>query len=471
MNAGGPFPLATLRAHAFPVTCLEFSHCNNYLIAADEGGWCILWSVTWRRPVAVWRAHKESCVAVKFTNIFSKGTELEVTGDVDDGNLPQFEILTHGRDFKIKVFRLDLTDVGQYSTELPTSQSAGDDWKVPWMVYTQDVNSLNFCPLSTDRSRIAVPHTLDSDKIDVYDLDSRQRIFTALEPPLQNSPKVTVPSKVHMEDPGPKIKELTDEEARQFEKKPSNDKISNRSAELDLLNDLTTGSDEDDDKRKSATNVKSKTSTGKSKLSHMFAGAKPEPVPDPSPSSNQDPIDESKKYGIVMALLIYRDWLVAGYENGAIAYFDLNTGTCVQVDRVYDQPVLSLSNIINDTFYSTSAGPYLTKHSLSSRCVVSKTNLRHVGLSCVRIRNDCKIVSMTSWDGYARVVSFKSSKQLAAMDRKANCLAFASVRTKDSSLAPEHKSLVTKSTTSAFHDAHWLAVGGKDGRISLYDIY
>lgn len=463
----GPFPLATLRAHAFPVTCVEFHCSNEYLVSGDEGGWCILWSILWRRPIAVWKAHTEPCLVVKFVDISGTTKDNGLKADTNT-----IELLTHGRDFKFRIFRLDLADVGQYSTEIPTSQSVASDWKTPWMIYTQDVNSLNFCSLAISGSVIAVPHTLDSDKIDVYDIQKRQRLLAALAPsePAKRFEKCDSKSRpgektdsMNESDNDPKIKELSEAD---IEKLGEVEQLSpsSRNEELDLLNTMTA---ENHDKSK-----------GQSKLSRMFANAPPQQHEEKNNDSNS--IQESQKHGIVMSILVHQNWLVAGYENGSIAYYDISEQAVteqksipIHIERVYDQPVLSLSNVVDgtDIFYSTSAGPYLTKHKLSTHEVLSKTNLKHVGLGSVCVRNDAKIVAMTSWDGFARVVKFKDSKPLAAMDRKANCVAFASVITTNSATSQLAQRCQKLATLSTQQPEHWLAVGSKDGRISLYNIY
>ena len=50
-------PAYVLRGHAAQVHALHFMRGNTRLLTADADGWVISWNVTFKRPVAVWKAH------------------------------------------------------------------------------------------------------------------------------------------------------------------------------------------------------------------------------------------------------------------------------------------------------------------------------------------------------------------------------------------------------------------------------
>lgn len=133
-----------------------------------------------RRPLAIFRPHEKALVAVR---LWSR----------DDGTL---RLLTHGRDNKLYIFHLKSEE--QYSTALPSGDDSGTQWKKPWMVHSQDVNALNFCPCEIQIGEegtvkyLAVPSTMDSDKIDIYSISDGglTRPFQAIGPDIpEGDPK------------------------------------------------------------------------------------------------------------------------------------------------------------------------------------------------------------------------------------------------------------------------------------------
>jgi hypothetical protein len=53
-------PVYILRGHSAPIHAVVFFRSNTRLITADSEGWVVLWDVSTRRPVAVWKAHDAS---------------------------------------------------------------------------------------------------------------------------------------------------------------------------------------------------------------------------------------------------------------------------------------------------------------------------------------------------------------------------------------------------------------------------
>jgi WD40 repeat protein len=105
------------------------------------------------------------------------------------------------------------------------------------------------------------------------------------------------------------------------------------------------------------------------------------------------------------------------------------------------------------------------------------------------MRSDGKIFATAGWDARIRVYSAKAMRELAVLKwHKDGCyaVAFASINPeKDCSRTPaisNSRGVVPAHQGSALdtikeqrsvqaQNTHWLAAGGKDGKISLWDIY
>ncbi|RYP73692.1 hypothetical protein DL769_004163 [Monosporascus sp. CRB-8-3] len=141
------------------------------------------------------------------------------------------------------------------------------------------------------------------------------------------------------------------------------------------------------------------------------------------------------------------------------------------------------------------------KAGVSCKTLPAKTiNTKHSGQQGLRIRSDGKIFVTAGWDSKARVYSTKTMSELAVLkwhDVGCYTTAFALVdRRDDSSVEVEGASETQFYGRSSDKDrtavevvprlgelsgrdrrikqakeAHWLAVGSKDGKISLWDIY
>lgn len=108
----------------------------------------------------------------------------------------------------------------------------------------------------------------------------------------------------------------------------------------------------------------------------------------------------------------------------------------------------------------------------------------HSGQQSLRVRDDGKIFATAGWDGRVRVYAVKSMRELAVLKwHQEGCyaVAFADVDGGDV-LAPglhdEEKGkelggalTVRQERIRRAESTHWLAVGSKDGKVSLWDIY
>ncbi|KAK9321308.1 WD40 repeat-like protein [Lipomyces orientalis] len=389
-----PAAVATLRARSNPITAIAFHSSNLRLVSGDDDGWCIQWSLVTRRPMVVWKSHSAAILTVKWMS-----DEL---------------LLTHGRDNKLYIHRLDDSTL---DTAIPGVDDHPDKWRRPWLVASLDVNALNFCSAATYGSnRIAVPGTLDSNTIDVYDLmPELKRPYTALSAGINT--------------------------------------------------------------------------------------------------------------GIVMAIDLMKDRVITGYESGHVALFQLSEdGSCnrIYLCKAHSQPVLSVSlHPTDSTFISSSADSKLVKHPLlpqhhsDRKCTTTSevddeadaestslgtVDIKHAGIASIDMRDDEKIFAVACWDGLVRVFVYKSLKLLASFkggrQQGITCTKFGKTEVsndcgtnseeKVTSAANFQATALTRSLgqihtkvsstlktkqEQKVRNKHWLAVGGKDGRIGLWEIY
>lgn len=179
-----PQPSFIFRGHSAQIHAVHFTKNNTRLLTGDSDGWLVSWDVTYKRPVAVWKAHSEAILGLG-----SWCLDRIITYVWEDHQVRilvlTFHYDSHGRDNKILVWQLDTEAEGEMEKTLPvdmkkTSNSVAK--KQPWLLHALPVNSTNFCsfamcqdgmghsnlPRSTDRASrpcpilIAVPNALDS---------------------------------------------------------------------------------------------------------------------------------------------------------------------------------------------------------------------------------------------------------------------------------------------------------------------
>ncbi|RMZ89697.1 hypothetical protein DV736_g3091, partial [Chaetothyriales sp. CBS 134916] len=172
MSSSPATPTYVLRGHNSAVHSLLFFHENAFLVSGDADGWLIVWSITSKRPVAVWKAHDGGVTGIKAW----KGNQL----------------LTHGRDHKLRVWNVDVANGSDLSIKTP-ADGAVDDQPKPWLLHAMDMSALNFCTFavcgaghgeydsitaySDEELLIANPNALDSGGVDVFHLPSEKRVL------------------------------------------------------------------------------------------------------------------------------------------------------------------------------------------------------------------------------------------------------------------------------------------------------
>ena len=57
-------PAFILRGHSAHVQALHFTSGNTRLLTADADGWVVSWNLSFKRPVAVWKAHANAILGL-----------------------------------------------------------------------------------------------------------------------------------------------------------------------------------------------------------------------------------------------------------------------------------------------------------------------------------------------------------------------------------------------------------------------
>ncbi len=57
-------PAFILRGHSAQIHALHFTEGNTRLLTADADGWIVSWNLSFKRPVAVWKAHGNAILGV-----------------------------------------------------------------------------------------------------------------------------------------------------------------------------------------------------------------------------------------------------------------------------------------------------------------------------------------------------------------------------------------------------------------------
>ncbi|KAI8181721.1 ASTRA-associated protein 1 [Colletotrichum sp. SAR 10_75] len=168
MGDAAPHPKSILRGHKAQVHALAFVRGNERLASGDAEGFVVLWDLTTRRPTVVWKPHENAILGIQ-----AWGHD---------------RIITHGRDHRLVVWQLGRDDEVHLSQKLPLDE-APESRPQPQILHTIDVNTMNFCsfascvPRTGDGSEttgmlLAVPNTLASESVDVYELPSHKRLHT-----------------------------------------------------------------------------------------------------------------------------------------------------------------------------------------------------------------------------------------------------------------------------------------------------
>ncbi|KAK7222070.1 hypothetical protein V2G26_010073 [Clonostachys chloroleuca] len=434
-----PTPKNILRGHKAQVHAAAFLRHNSRLATGDADGFVVLWDLTIMRPKVVWRAHENAILGIR-----SWGHD---------------KVITHGRDHKLIVWRVAEDDEHRLSTTLPLEETPVPR-PTPWMLHLLEVNTMNFCafgaaaaisdsPVSrldeASEILIAVPNTIASEQIDIYELPSQKRIHT-VKPGKDNGMAMSVA-------------------------------LANLEGSLLLVAAFENG----------YASVHRLDPDGEWTMTYR-SQAHTQPILSLA-------IHPTNKYFITSSA----DAIVAKHplplvQQDGMAVLDPDNRIIEEIDDLpTDAPP-------GPSLLSAQLGGSSRKSNAKSKAKMTAwkhphkvTNTKHSGQQGLKIRSDGKIFATAGWDGNLRIYSCKTLKELAVLQwHKVGCyaVAFADL---DSDTTPKDKPETTAGNASSDNPdrriqilntptvkerrvqqaktTHWVAGGAKDGKVSLWDVY
>ncbi|KAI9840339.1 MAG: ASTRA complex subunit [Sclerophora amabilis] len=443
-------PVYVLRGHSAQIHAVEFGLSNAQLITGDADGWLVVWDVAIKRPRRVWKAHDGA-----------------ILGAAAWGN---DRIISHGRDHKLRVWQM--STASSESALLSSKVLPIDDPHAhrpqPWLLHALDVNTLNFCAFSmcdqwppasaSGAGRfenagdppspilVAVPGSMDSDGINVFQLPSEKRLHVI---PADTSTKTGMVMALN---------------------------IFHQTARLAVVAGYESGH--------------------AMVFLHDPAGPKWERLYAHQPHSQP-----------VLSISITPDHgcFFTSSADATIAKHPLPLFPLPQTTTTTTTTPQSSSDTNNPLLLLPP--PLQLRRSIQTK---------HAGQQGLSVRDDGKIFATAGWDARVRVYATKSMRELAVLKwHKEGCYAtaFAKVTTTNNTSTPStttivgdptsssssplkddndddddgsgigsgvssHREPVTPATTAVqrsrnakTQSTHWLAVGSKDGKVSLWDLY
>ena len=217
--------------------------------------------------------------------------------------------------------------------------------------------------------------------------------------------------------------------------------------------------------------------------------------------------DKTTTTGMVMALSMLSHpttghlIVISGYEDGQtivhIRSHELPGPWLwrkVLLSKPHSQPLLSIDvSPKADVYYTSSADatiakfaiPILSLNEILKDKPMKMLNTKHAGQQGLSVRSDGKIFATAGWDSRIRVYSGKTMKELAVLKwHKEGCYAVAFAYVAESDIAECSQSaenvvmqkrnaldLIRTERDAKAQITHWLAAGGKDAKISLWEMY
>lgn len=461
-----PQPRAILRGHKAQVHAAAFIRSNQRLLTGDADGFVVAWDLAIMRPRAVWQAHGDAI--------------LGIAGWAPD------KIITHGRDNKLIVWKLTLDDESALSSTLPLDPVTELKPR-PWMLHLLEVNTMNFCsfascptsssavpatsatPASSSEEPsipgsellLAVPNTLASEAVDIYHLPSQTRIHTvrlgqdngmamALALVWLNDVLTLI---VGYENGLAVVAQLGTSGDSSWAAIYRNKSHSQPILSLDVAPNreyfLTTGAD-------------------------AIVAKHPLLPPAPPIADTERDAPETASPEIGSKNMPSKE------EQGG------------ELDTEKKQPSSALSALLGSQ--KSAARPVPLESSDIKTQPIKIIDTKHSGQQGLRIRSDGRVFATAGWDSKTRVYSAKSMREVAVLKWHAvGCfsVAFADTTLHGSSHDVDTQSKSTDedvaSTTTVVPrllkmtvkerrvkqatDAHWLATGSKDGKVSLWDVF
>jgi len=168
--------------------------------------------------------------------------------------------------------------------------------------------------------------------------------------------------------------------------------------------------------------------------------------------------DDSVTLGEIMALKVIHvhsePYLLATYESGDVYLWDFRNQRavsnlkCVNCLTAVDFSEITMSGVCGGV------STHLEFFKIDNTCSLVRTLSKGIinpGISSIKIRPDNRLVALGCWDGRLRLFSWKSYQPLAVLT--------------------EHSAEVNDIAFSTGREVNFMAAGGKDRKISLWNIY
>jgi ASTRA-associated protein 1 len=99
----------------------------------DSDGWIVVWNMSTRRPLAVWRAHNASVLSIR---------EWTCEKLVTYSDQSESANCRHGRDGKVFVWSIKEDEEARFDRGVPAD---GGTRRKPWLLHSLDVKEMTFC--------------------------------------------------------------------------------------------------------------------------------------------------------------------------------------------------------------------------------------------------------------------------------------------------------------------------------------
>ncbi|GAA5985103.1 hypothetical protein JCM10908_002524 [Rhodotorula pacifica] len=469
-------PAYILRAHAAPVSCLTFSQCGRFLYSGDTDGYVAVWHLRSFRPRYMWKAHEGGVLGL---------AELE-------GGL-----LSQGRDNLIHLYRFPSSEHATTTAAVPAAATSVPSPSRPspefenGPAWSLDTNAMNFCRMSVlpllkreqqegkgkgradpneeeedlpeqGGALIAVPSLTKDEFVDIFHYPTRARLHRSIGKDAFIGHKTGSVMAV------------------QLWHLPSSEPASSRS---DLTSAPTTTLHDDNPLASSSLEAEAK---ARADL-HLLIGY------------------ESGHLALFRFVPTSSSSFEVVRESGAAMYYRPREGKMVEenegwelvwVEKGHRDAVMSLAVDAKSRFaYTVAADHFLCKYRISDlsaeEALLPRMHMEATpspGKSGVAIREDGKLLATAGWDGELRLYSAKTLAPLAVLSLhrlSLQAIAFAPT-TLTSSYAlggtlydsSEEEEDSDKEAGNTAADSRkggrlrmWLATGGQESKISLWEPY
>ncbi|GAA6010871.1 hypothetical protein JCM10207_003968 [Rhodosporidiobolus poonsookiae] len=454
-------PAYILRGHAAPVSVLRFSSCARYLYSADTDGFVGVWNLRTCRLRWFWKA--------------SVGGVLSV--EEWDGGL-----LVQGRDNELRFFRFPRpfsspsttsdSTAPSPSASAPSPSAPSQNAELRQPEWTMRINAMNFCrmsvlSLSAERGQtdikgkgkereglVALPSLTKDDFVDIFHVPSQARIHRSVGAGAaaigEKTGSVMAVHLFHLPSPS-----SASPNSASPPSSSSSATAPSPPLQLHLLIAFESG----------ALTLFRFTPT------KSFSRASPTSSSSSTSGGVPDSISSEGEWMPLPGRLIEEGegWEVVWSEKG------------------HRDAVMSLAVSLDKRFaYTVAADHFVCKYRILDlneeeaalpRMLVETTT--SPGKSAVAVREDGKLVATAGWDGETRLYSARTLSPLAVLSHhrtSLQALAFAPLSPSSTSAVPLEDALGGESDSEEegaerSEARAWLAMGGQETKISLWEVY